>query len=130
MDINSSGTGGAEDVNHKIVNDESEVADDQANLSGINDSVTQTPNRKNSKIGGSSGQIATKEHPTTDDTTEKGSEARNSSASIKKSMAKDGGSVDENGKRIRYDKFGNKITTTIGTFSVANRKNLIKNKKM
>ena len=37
--------------------------------------------------------------------------------------------IDENGKRIRYDKFGNKITTTVGTFSVANRKNLIKNKK-
>ena len=30
MDINSSGTGGAEDVNHKI-NDESEVADDVGN---------------------------------------------------------------------------------------------------
>ena len=44
-------------------------------------------------------------------------------------MAGKDGTTDENGKRIRYDKYGNKITTTIGTFSVANRKNLIKNKK-
>jgi len=36
---------------------------------------------------------------------------------------------DENGKRIRYDKNGNQITTVIGTFSVANRKNLINKKK-
>ena len=38
--------------------------------------------------------------------------------------------TDENGKRIRYDKFGNEITTKIGTFSVANRKNLIKKKQL
>ena len=37
--------------------------------------------------------------------------------------------MDENGKRIRYDKFGNQITTKIGTFSVENRKAQIKAKK-
>ena len=36
---------------------------------------------------------------------------------------------DENGKRLRFDKNGNQITTVIGTFSVANRKNLINKKK-
>lgn len=52
-----------------------------------------------------------------------------SKASKSMAVADTATSVDENGKRIRYDKFGNKITTVIGTFSVANRKNLIKSKK-
>lgn len=105
MDINSSGTGGAEDVNHKI-NDESEVADDMGNSSGKNDSLSQTPQKKSQKISGSSGQIATKEDGVTDATTEKGSEIRKSSSS-KNSKSMAGSTTDENGKRIRYDKFGN-----------------------
>ena len=37
--------------------------------------------------------------------------------------------MDAQGKRVRYDTYGNKITTTVGTFSVANRKNQIRNRK-
>lgn len=46
MDINSSGTGGAEDVNVKVINDESEVADDTVNSSGRNDQISHTPSKK------------------------------------------------------------------------------------
>ena len=58
-------------------------------------------------------------------------DGRSSSASRKnsKSMTQGQKMFDENGKRIRYDKNGNQITTVIGTFSVANRKNLINKKK-
>ena len=39
------------------------------------------------------------------------------------------GGIDDNGKRIRFDKHGNQIIVTQGTFSVANRKLQIMNKK-
>ena len=56
MDINSSGTGGAEDVNMKSLNDESEVADDTGlnNSVGLNDSEIAM-NKKGKKVGGNSG---------------------------------------------------------------------------
>jgi len=57
MDINSSGTGGAADVNMKVINDESEVADDAGlnNSVGLNDSELNQLNKKGKKVGGSSG---------------------------------------------------------------------------
>lgn len=57
MDINSSGTGGAEDVNMKSINDESEVADDTGlnNSVGLNDSELNQMNKKGKKVGGNSG---------------------------------------------------------------------------
>ena len=57
MDINASGTGGAEDNNIKD-NEESEVADDNnltQNLLIDNETSSGLPGRKGSKIGGNSG---------------------------------------------------------------------------
>lgn len=111
MDINSSGTGGAEDAIVKGVNDESEVADDTGlnSLVGLDDSSQQQLNKKGKKVGGSSGQIATKEHNATDDTT--GATITDSTSgklnSNSKTMSIREGGQDENGKRIRYDKYGN-----------------------
>ncbi len=73
MDINSSGTGGAEDNIIKDMNDESEVADDNnltQNLLRGDDGSSQPMPRKGSKIGGTTGQVATKEIGSNDDTTE------------------------------------------------------------
>ena len=133
MDINASGTGGAEDNIIKD-NDESEVADDNnlsQNLLNDTDTSSGLPGKKGSKIGGNSGQVATKESATLEgDTTSENNKAaigRPSSKSTSKTMAtSESGGLDQSAdKRIRYDMHGNMITTTIGTFSVANRKTLI-----
>jgi hypothetical protein len=113
MDINSSGTGGAEDAIVKGVKDESEVADDTGlnNSVGLDDSSQQQLNKKGKKVGGSSGQIATKEHNATDDTTGAAITDSTSGNKNSKSMLIREGGHDENGKRIRFDKYGNQITT-------------------
>ena len=71
MDIqNSSGTGGAEDANMRNVNDESEVADDNngGSTSNVADgSIQPQGKRGGQKVGGNSGQIATKESADNDD---------------------------------------------------------------
>ena len=88
MDINSSGTGGAEDGNLKVLNDESEVADDTGlnNSAGMDDS-THHINKKGKKVGGNSGQIMTKEHNMTGDDTAGGTNT-NSTSGNKNSNSK------------------------------------------
>lgn len=121
MDINSSGTGGAEDDIMKIRKAEKEAAND-ANMR-----TNQVKANQGLKVGVTSGGPAnTKpdELKNSGDVTAQGTPSKETDK-----LGKDGQQIDENGKRIRYDSFGNRITTTIGTFSVANRKNLIKNRK-
>ena len=132
MDINSSGTGGAEDGNLKMSRDESEVADDMANDTRANHSKYD----KGHKLGiTTSGPVASKQNGNDDSSFKKSSGGEETAFQTPLKVQTDfsiskESKLDENGKRIRYDSYGNRITTSIGTFSVANRKNLIKNKKM
>ena len=129
MDINSSGTGGAEDINNlKLRKDESEVGDDANHTSSRADSRTSQTKASlkvgiNSSVTSGNGDTAGLKNA--GDDTAQGTPTKDQSDKLSAS----GKDTDENGKRIRYDSYGNRITTTIGTFSVANRKNLIKNRK-
>ena len=130
MDINSSGTGGAEDDNLKLRKEESEVGED-ANHSGSRIDSRTGQSKSGIKIGVTSSGGVTSDNSAglKNDGNDTAYGTPSKTETDKMSTGDKDSQVDSSGKRIRYDSYGNRITTTIGTFSVANRKNLIKNKK-